>query len=235
MKLLNEFLNEEAESKSQRRLFGMALAYKRGELDDKDVSDKIIELSKLPEDQLKDYAKTKEDKLPEKIDERKTVQVKRKYSQHDSVSVGANAPVRSSILGFISEKGSCTKDELKQYICSKNEESGTNTNHKWIKNNSKYITEFEKDNQTYYKLSKLGLRVVKATNVNESFKLLELYMSLSSNLILEFISSNNIDVNNLINYLETSSVSETINTSLVFANMVSIEEKESFLSKFQIA
>ena len=36
-----------AQSKSQRRLFGLALSYKRGEATD--VSDEVKELSKLPE------------------------------------------------------------------------------------------------------------------------------------------------------------------------------------------
>lgn len=57
-----------AKSKSQRRLFGMALAYKRGELEG-EVSDEIKELSKLPEKTLRDYAKTSEEDLPEKLPE----------------------------------------------------------------------------------------------------------------------------------------------------------------------
>lgn len=55
-------LNEEAKSKAQRRLFGMALAYKRGELDDKYVNDDIKKLSKLSVKKLQDFAKTNEKK-----------------------------------------------------------------------------------------------------------------------------------------------------------------------------
>lgn len=58
-----------AKSKSQQRLFGLALSYKRGELDNDKVNDTIIKLSELPEKTLKKYAKTKHKNLPEKIDE----------------------------------------------------------------------------------------------------------------------------------------------------------------------
>lgn len=167
MKSLNEFLNEASKSKSQRRLFGMALAYKRGELEGDEVSDEIIELSKLPEDKLKDYAETKETNLPEKIDERKTLQVKRKYGQYDSIKVGANAPVRNNILGFIAEKGHCTKQELKEFIQSKNEDSGSRTSMSWFNKNSSYIKEFTKDGVICCKLSKLGQRVINKTTINE--------------------------------------------------------------------
>lgn len=56
-----------AKSRDQRRLFGMSLAYKRGELDSKYVSDEIKELSKLSEKTLKKFASTKQDNLPKHI------------------------------------------------------------------------------------------------------------------------------------------------------------------------
>lgn len=62
-----------AVSKQQRRLFAIALHYKTGDIKDKDLPedslDKIIELSKLPEKTLRDYAETSEKNLPEKIKE----------------------------------------------------------------------------------------------------------------------------------------------------------------------
>ena len=167
MKSFYTFLNEEAKSKSQRKLFGMALAYKRGELEDSEVSDEIKELSELPEDKLRDYAKTKEKDLPEKVDERATMQVKRKYGEYDSIKVGANAPVRNKILGFISEKGSCTKEELMEYINTTNEETGSKTSGSWLKKNSKYIKEFTKDGCPCCKLSPLGKRVMNKVNISE--------------------------------------------------------------------
>ena len=54
-----------AKSKSQRRLFGLALSYKRGETED--VSDDVKKLSELPEETLKDYAETPEEGLPENL------------------------------------------------------------------------------------------------------------------------------------------------------------------------
>jgi hypothetical protein len=64
-----------AKSKSQRRLFAIALQYKRGELKKDEVSDEVIELSKQSEEVLKDYAKTKEDNLPDKVEEAQGVSV----------------------------------------------------------------------------------------------------------------------------------------------------------------
>lgn len=58
-----------AQSKAQRRLFALALQYKRGELSASDVSDEVKELSKLPEEKLRDYAKTKETDLPDYVEE----------------------------------------------------------------------------------------------------------------------------------------------------------------------
>ena len=54
-----------ATSKSQRRLFGLALSYKRGEAID--VSDEVKKLAELPEETLKDYASTSEEGLPENL------------------------------------------------------------------------------------------------------------------------------------------------------------------------
>ena len=58
-----------AQSKSQRRFFALALQYKKGELKSSEVSDEIKELSKLPEDTLKDYVETDEKDLPNDVDE----------------------------------------------------------------------------------------------------------------------------------------------------------------------
>lgn len=58
-----------AQSKAQRRLFALALQYKLGELSASDVSDEVKDLSKLPEKDLRDYAETKEEGLPDKVTE----------------------------------------------------------------------------------------------------------------------------------------------------------------------
>jgi hypothetical protein len=58
-----------AQSKAQRRLFALALQFKRGEIAASEVSDEVKELSKLPEKALKDYASTSEEGLPDKVAE----------------------------------------------------------------------------------------------------------------------------------------------------------------------
>lgn len=55
-----------AKTKSQRRLFAIALSYKRGEYEG-EPSDEVKELSKLPEETLRDFAKTSEKDLPENV------------------------------------------------------------------------------------------------------------------------------------------------------------------------
>lgn len=61
-------LYEKAESKSQQRLMGMALAYKRGE--SKTASPAVKELaSSMSEKELEKFAKTKHEGLPDKVEE----------------------------------------------------------------------------------------------------------------------------------------------------------------------
>lgn len=59
-------MGAKAVSKSQRRLFALALLYKTGRLDDSLISgeylDKIKKLSELPEDSLRSRAQTKQKK-----------------------------------------------------------------------------------------------------------------------------------------------------------------------------
>jgi len=58
-----------AVSKAQRKLFGLALAVKRGEVDASTVDQKIRDLSKKKEADLKDYAETPEETLPNKLED----------------------------------------------------------------------------------------------------------------------------------------------------------------------
>lgn len=65
--MVAEPLEEKAASESQRKLFGMALAHKRGELDAEYVTPKVEELSKLSTETLEDFAHSikKEETLTE--------------------------------------------------------------------------------------------------------------------------------------------------------------------------
>lgn len=66
--MAEQALQEKAVSKSQQKLMGMALAYKRGE--QKDVPPEAKRLAKqMSEKDLEDFAKTKHDGLPDKVDE----------------------------------------------------------------------------------------------------------------------------------------------------------------------
>lgn len=106
--------------------------------------------------------------LYEFLNEGKTLQVKRKYGIHDSISVGSHAPIRNTILGFVNEKGCCTKSEMIEFINSKNEEDGTKTSASWVAKNSKYfVIEKNESGEVTYKLSKLGKRVIDRTNISE--------------------------------------------------------------------
>ena len=58
-----------AVSKAQRKLFALALAVKRGEVDAATVDQKIRDLSKKKETDLKDFAETPEETLPNKLED----------------------------------------------------------------------------------------------------------------------------------------------------------------------
>ena len=64
-------LQEKAVSVAQRRLFGIALAVKRGEKSISDFTnqDAIKQIMKLPDKELKKFAKTKEKNLPDTVSE----------------------------------------------------------------------------------------------------------------------------------------------------------------------
>lgn len=64
-----------ARSKTQQRLMGQAYAYKTGDIKAKDLNpeyaDEIKKLAKsMTEKQLRDFAKTKHENLPDKVEER---------------------------------------------------------------------------------------------------------------------------------------------------------------------
>jgi hypothetical protein len=60
-------LNEKAESKSQQRFMGMVRAVQKGKLNSDDVSDKVLKAAEdMKPSDVKDFASTKHDDLPEK-------------------------------------------------------------------------------------------------------------------------------------------------------------------------
>lgn len=66
-------LREKAVSKQQQKLMGLALAYKRGEVSDDEISPQAKSMAdKMSEKDLEDFAKTKHKGLPDKVDEKMT-------------------------------------------------------------------------------------------------------------------------------------------------------------------
>ena len=66
-------LQEKAASKQQQKLMGLALAYKRGEVPEDEVSSSVKDMaSSMSEKELEDFASTKQKGLPDKVDEGKS-------------------------------------------------------------------------------------------------------------------------------------------------------------------
>jgi len=65
-------LQEKAESQQQQKLFGLALSIKRGETSRSEASAEVLKIvDSMTEKQIRDYAKTKHEGLPKKVDEAK--------------------------------------------------------------------------------------------------------------------------------------------------------------------
>jgi hypothetical protein len=63
-------INEKAVSQNQQQLAGMALAYLRGDMPD--ASDEVKKMAKMGEKKLRDFAKTKHEGIPEKVQKEET-------------------------------------------------------------------------------------------------------------------------------------------------------------------
>lgn len=68
-RMFHQILHEKAVSQNQQKLAGMALAYLRGE--NPDASEEVKQMAKMGEKKLRDFAKTKHEGLPEKVEEAK--------------------------------------------------------------------------------------------------------------------------------------------------------------------
>lgn len=112
------------------------------------------------------------------IKEAKKTQVKRKYGDYESISIGENGPIRDKILKYINERGNTIgKNELSSYIQrwlnpmnKRNEDvnmKGTTTIN-WVRKNTKYLKEFQKDGKIFYRLTPLAKRVISRKPLNEN-------------------------------------------------------------------
>lgn len=100
-----------AKSKSQQRLMGLAYAYKSGEIKAKDLNpkyaDKVKDLAKsMTQKQLKDFAKTKHKKLPEKVEETLLKFGEfNKLFENDLTKIDQVDKLYQDIFDFISNRG----------------------------------------------------------------------------------------------------------------------------------
>ena len=86
--------------------------------------------------------------------------VKRKYTDiHPQKVVSDIAPVREKVLSFVKGKGKASLKEMEEFLRLMNEETGRKTSMGWVKANSKYFKVKEENGETYYQLSKEGLRI----------------------------------------------------------------------------
>lgn len=68
-RMFHKILHEKAVSQNQQQLAGMALAYLRGEMPN--ASEEVKKMAKMGEKELRKFAKTKHEGLPEKVEEAK--------------------------------------------------------------------------------------------------------------------------------------------------------------------
>jgi len=96
----------------------------------------------------------------------KNLVYKRKYGKRvDDRTIGSNAPIRTKVLGFISEKGTVSKEALTEFFDTLAEENGKKPSHGWLRRNSQYITKvMDEDGNQAYELSKRGKKIL-ATHV----------------------------------------------------------------------
>lgn len=68
-----EYIEEKAVSEQQQKLFGAALSVKRGQTPRSEVSSQVLEIvDSMSEKQIRDFAKTKHEGIPQKVDEEVT-------------------------------------------------------------------------------------------------------------------------------------------------------------------
>ena len=115
--------------------------------------------------------------LTEYLTESKSIPLKRKYGERPAITAGTNAPLRNQVLSFVSESGTVSKRDLKQFIMGLKEGGSTvAAANMFIKRNSQYFVTELKEGVTYFKLSNLGKRLVnqfvpaESSNVSEAVK-----------------------------------------------------------------
>jgi hypothetical protein len=104
-------IEEKAKSASQQRLFGMAHAVQKGELSPNKVSDKVNKIAKnVSKKDVEDFASTKHDKLPDKVDEDSTTMANASKMQPKEDSMSNKMDNTTMPVGMQQTSGGMNED-----------------------------------------------------------------------------------------------------------------------------
>jgi hypothetical protein len=92
----------------------------------------------------------------------RSITLTRKYGNKQPVVVGSRAPLRNTVLGFVSENQKVSRVQLKRFIAGLNETSKNPAAaaNMWLKRNNQFFESKVENGQTIYSLSKLGTKLV---------------------------------------------------------------------------
>jgi len=101
---------------------------------------------------------------------------KRRNGNKPAEYISSNAPVRTKVLSFISEKesGKVSKKELMEFFETLQEELGKKPSWGWLSKNAQYIDkEIDENGDQYYSLTKRGKRVLEVLKSYEKVEIKE--------------------------------------------------------------
>ena len=107
--------------------------------------------------------------LSEFLNESSSIMLKRKYGSRPQITVSKSGPLRNQVLSFVAESGTVSKRDLKQFIMGL-KEGGTSSAAAlmFLKRNGRYFLTESKNGITYFKLSKIGQRLLNHFTVQQN-------------------------------------------------------------------
>jgi len=106
--------------------------------------------------------------LDQFLNENRNITLTRKYGSKEPVVVSSKAPIRNQVLQYVAENVKVTKNALKRFMESLNENNSKPASiSMWMKRNEQYFISETKNNVTTYKLSALGKKLVTNIGLNE--------------------------------------------------------------------
>ena len=93
-------------------------------------------------------------KEPKKVNEsfHRTAEIKRKYGERPTVSVGTQAPLRNRVLSYIAENVRVSKNQLRQYIIGLSEGNAKPAAiSMFLKRNVQFFIIESKNGETFFK------------------------------------------------------------------------------------